>query len=157
MILQACPDIAEYRPSGETPRNWRHFIEATRLLRPMSGISRDAWSAATTAVGEKSLATALAAILQRFEHSSEARMVLSSTDGANSCEVNGSPAIKSPSAYLRDLTLKQGLASFPSARFRWNCWDTAQGETPGCVNAVAWHAAPQSRKFAPAPKPSFAA
>ena len=98
MILQACPDIAEYRPSGETPRNWRHFIEATRLLRPMSGISRDAWSAATTAVGEKSLATALAAILQRFEHSSEARMVLSSTDGANSCEVNGSPAIKSPSA-----------------------------------------------------------
>ena len=72
----------------------------------MLGISRDAWAEAVAAMGEQAAAIAVAAILQRGEHSSEAQTLRPDPNGAPQTLVNGSPAIKSPGGYLRALTEK---------------------------------------------------
>ena len=63
-------------------------------------------------MGEKAAAIALAAILQRSEHSSEARLASLGPDGGNVIQVNSSPTIKSPGGYLRALTGKAKAGEF---------------------------------------------
>ncbi|MDE8347513.1 MAG: plasmid replication protein RepC, partial [Acidocella sp.] len=105
MVLAACPDVADYAPSGPI-REWPAFISAVRVLRPMLGISPDAWRDAIGVMGEAHAAMVVASILQRGEHSSEARTEPGPTPGSTLITVNGSPAIKSPGGYLRALTNK---------------------------------------------------
>jgi replication initiation protein RepC len=78
----------------------------------MLGISQDAWNCAVDALGEKMTAVAVAFILQRSEHSSEARKYTSPADGSIKISVCGSPAIRSPGGYLRALTEKAREGEF---------------------------------------------
>jgi replication initiation protein RepC len=104
-VLEACPDVKEHTASGDI-RNWPDFITTLRAIRPMLGVSPDAWEAAVVGLGERQAAVALATILQRSEHSSEAR------HASGLSTVNGSPAIRSPGGYLRALTKKAGAGAF---------------------------------------------
>jgi replication initiation protein RepC len=106
MIVSACPDIRDYGPGGSID-GWGDFDEAVRLVRPMIGISPDAWEQAREAFGARAAAVAVATILQRSIHSSEAM-----ADAAGRMTVNGSPAIQSPGGYLRALTAKAAAGGF---------------------------------------------
>ncbi|MBL8589978.1 MAG: replication initiation protein RepC [Methylobacteriaceae bacterium] len=105
VALDACRDIADYHFATPQIRDWADFIAAARLVRPMLGISPDAWRKAVAALGERQAGLAVAFILQRSEHSSEAER-RAGPGGADSVTVNGSPAIRSPGGYLRALTEK---------------------------------------------------
>ena len=111
MVLEACPDVRDYAPSGLI-RIWPEFLASVRFLRPMLGISPDAWREAITVLGEGDAAIAVATILQRSEHSSEAARVPGEAPGSFVIAVNGSPAIKSPGGYLRALTEKARTGEF---------------------------------------------
>jgi replication initiation protein RepC len=63
MVLQACPDIADYARGGIS--NWRDLLAAAGVARAALGISPSAWDAAQAAMGERSAAIVIAAILQR--------------------------------------------------------------------------------------------
>jgi replication initiation protein RepC len=106
LVLEACPDIATFNYGGDKIRNWQEFIAAARELRPMIGISPDAWRDAVDTMGEGNAAIAVACILQRSEHSSEAKAVPGKEPGSTVIAVNGSPAIYSAGGYLRALTEK---------------------------------------------------
>jgi len=80
MVLDACPDIADYARGGIV--NWRDFVATAALIRSMLGVSPTAWEEAVDVMGERQAATVVAAILQRGE------------------------AISSAGGYLRDLTRK---------------------------------------------------
>ena len=80
MVLEACPDIADYAKGGIS--NWRDFLGVAAVVRSMLGISPSAWEAAQITMGELPAAIVVAAILQR---------------GA---------AIASAGGYLRELTRK---------------------------------------------------
>ncbi len=80
LVLQACPDIAMYTRGGEGIATWRALSEAAAVVRPILGISPSAWAEACEVMGHDNAAITLAAILQRAE------------------------AIRSPGAYLRNLT-----------------------------------------------------
>jgi replication initiation protein RepC len=110
MVLEACPDVRDYGASG-TVKNWWQFIDAVRAIRPMLGISPDAWKAAVEAMGETDAAIAVAVILQRSEYSSEA-LTATGLDGKKLTAVNFSPAITSPGGYLRALTEKALAGEF---------------------------------------------
>jgi replication initiation protein RepC len=86
MVLQACPDIDDYAKGGVT--SWREFLAAAAVVRAVLAVSPSAWEAAQTAMGERSAAIAVAAILQR---------------GA---------AISSAGGYLRELTRKAQAHEF---------------------------------------------
>ena len=86
MVLDACPDIADYARGGLA--NWRDLIAAAAIVRPMLGVSPSAFEEAQQAMGERQAAIVLAAILQR------------------------GPAIASPGGYLRDLTQKAKAGAF---------------------------------------------
>ena len=115
MVLEACPDVRDYAPGGSI-RSWPEFLAGVRLLRPMLGISPDAWREAVAVLGEPDAAIAVAAILQRSEHSSEAvrgpREAPGKTPDQPAIAVNGSPAVKSPGGYLRALTEKARAGEF---------------------------------------------
>ena len=111
MVLEACPDVRDYAPSGSI-RTWPEFLASVRLLRPMLGVSPDAWRNAIAVLGESDAAIAVASILQRSEHSSEAARIPGDTPGSWAIAVNGSPAIKSPGGYLRALTEKARAGNF---------------------------------------------
>ena len=112
MVIEACPDVSDYHTDGGRIRTWQQFMTAARLLRPMLGISPDAWKDAVSVMGEVDAAIVVATILQRSEHSSEARTLVSEGSGAIGTVVNGSPAIKSPGGYLRALTEKARAGEF---------------------------------------------
>ena len=61
-------------------RNWRDFLTAADLARPVLGISPSAWEDARVALGEQQAAITIAAIYQKSDQ------------------------IKSPGGYLRNLT-----------------------------------------------------
>ena len=63
MVLQACPDIADYAREGIS--NWRDFLATAAVVRPMLGISPSAWEEARAVLGEVQAAVVVAAILQR--------------------------------------------------------------------------------------------
>ena len=78
MVLQACPDIADYARHGISSR--QDFLTAAGVVRTALGISPSAWTEACAAMGEEAAAVTVAAILQKGE------------------------GVKSPGGYLRNLT-----------------------------------------------------
>jgi replication initiation protein RepC len=86
MILDACPDIADYAKGGIA--DWSDFIATAALVRSMLGVSPSAWEEAVEVMGERQAATVVAAILQRAD------------------------AISSAGGYLRDLTRKAQAGQF---------------------------------------------
>ncbi|MEH6952842.1 plasmid replication protein RepC (plasmid) [Nitrobacter sp. NHB1] len=86
MVLNACPDIADYAKGGIS--NWRDFLATTAVVRSMLGISPSAWEEAQTVLGETPAAIVVACILQR---------------GA---------AIRSAGGYMRGLTRKAEAGEF---------------------------------------------
>ena len=86
MVLEACPDIADYAKGGIS--HWRDLLAAAGVARMALGVSPSAWEGAQAVLGEKSAAIVIAAILQR---------------GA---------AITSAGGYLRELTRKAQLNEF---------------------------------------------
>jgi replication initiation protein RepC len=87
MVLQACPDIADYGKSGEISC-WRELIDAAAIVRSALGVSPDAWKQALEVLGEHDASIVIAAILQRGEE------------------------IKSAGGYLRVLTAKAREGEF---------------------------------------------
>ena len=111
MVMEACPDVKEYVPEGRV-RTWSDFLAAAAAIRPMIGISPDAWREAQEALGHRDAHVAVAAILQRSEFSSEAETLRGEGGGSASILVNGSPAIRSAGGYLRALTEKARAGEF---------------------------------------------
>lgn len=85
-VLVACPQIADYARDGI--RQWRDLLAAATLVRPMLGISPDAWAQACAAMGDMAAAVTIAAILERAGD------------------------IRSAGGYLRDLTRKAEAGRF---------------------------------------------
>lgn len=107
LVMEACPDLHDYAPSARV-RSWNDLIAAAALVRPMLGVSPDAWQDARETLGEAAAHVAIAAILQRSVHSSEA-----ATDPVTKdVTVNGSPAIRSAGGYLRALTEQARAGAF---------------------------------------------
>jgi len=86
MVLEACPDIADYAREGIT--SWRDLVATAAWVRPILGISPSAWEDANDVLGTEEAAVVVAAILQR------------------------SDAIKSAGGYLRSLTEKARVGAF---------------------------------------------
>ncbi|MBY3060349.1 replication initiation protein RepC [Rhizobium leguminosarum] len=86
MVLQACPDIADYAKTGIS--NWRDFLATAAVVRPMLGISPSAWEEAQRVMGEVQAAVVVACILER------------------------SAAINSAGGYLRGLTVRAAAGEF---------------------------------------------
>ena len=80
LVMNVCTQIQTYLP--DKIRHWHHFVRAAEIVRPMMGISPDAWQNAVDAMGAEEAAVVLAAMLERFEE------------------------IQSPGGYLRHLTAK---------------------------------------------------
>lgn len=79
IVLDACPNVL-WLTKGGAISQWREFLAAADLARPVLGISPSAWEDAQVAMGEQPAAITLAAIYQRSDQ------------------------IKSPGGYLRNLT-----------------------------------------------------
>jgi replication initiation protein RepC len=109
LALEACPDLKDYGPGGGI-RTWADFRAAAAAVRPMIGISPDAWAEAQAALGATEAHVVVAAILQRSIHSSEAQS--SQAQGGGAITVNGSPAIRSAGGYLRALTEEARAGDF---------------------------------------------
>jgi replication initiation protein RepC len=86
MVLEACPDIADYAKGGIN--SWRDLIATAGLARAALGISADAWREAQETMGTGDAAVIIAAILQKGE------------------------AISSPGGYLRALSAKARAKEF---------------------------------------------
>lgn len=112
LVLEACPDVGDYHHAGGKIASWSSFQRAAEAVRPMIGISPDAWFEACRVLTPVGAAMAVAMILQRCEYSSEARMVPGSTPGSTVMVVNGSPVIVSAGGYLRALTEKARAGEF---------------------------------------------
>ena len=77
MVLDACPDLIVYAKGGQGSApggqgssrggiaDWRDFLAAVAVVRPMLGISPSAWEEAQAVLGETNAAIVVAAILQR--------------------------------------------------------------------------------------------
>lgn len=87
LVLQACPDIADYAPGGQIA-NWRDLMTAAVVVRSMLGVSPSAYEAACAAMGPENAATVIACILERGGH------------------------INSAGGYLRDLTRRTEVGEF---------------------------------------------
>ncbi|MBU3888051.1 plasmid replication protein RepC [Methylosinus sp. KRF6] len=87
MVLEACPAIVDYGPSGEIS-SWRDLATAAATVRSALGVSPDAWAQALDVLGEHDASIVIAAILQRGEE------------------------IKSAGGYLRVLTEKARAGEF---------------------------------------------
>ena len=85
-LLSAFPAIQDYAP--RPIQRHADFVAAAEVVRPMLGVSPDAWRAAVDTMGRGDAAIAMAAILQRFE------------------------TISSAGGYLRALTAKAGQGAF---------------------------------------------
>jgi len=86
MVLEACPDIADYAKDGIG--SWRDLIATAGVARAALGISADAWREAQETMGIADAAVVIAAILQKGE------------------------AIGSPGGYLRALSAKARAKEF---------------------------------------------
>jgi len=85
-FLSVCPSLADYAPHGL--KDWRDVLAAAALVRPMLGVSPDAWRRARAAMGDAAAAVTLAAILERAD------------------------AVRSPGGYLRALTERAEAGKF---------------------------------------------
>jgi replication initiation protein RepC len=86
LVLKACPELQSY-VSGAV-KTGADLVNAARMVRPMLGISQDAWVEAEEAMGRLDAAIVLAAILQ------------------NGCKIT------SPGGYLRALSRKARDGAF---------------------------------------------
>ncbi len=86
VVKIACRSICDYALEGIS--GWSDLKTAADLVRPMLGISPDAWAKAKTAFGPERAAIVLACILER------------------------SSQIRSPGGYLRVLTAKVEAGKF---------------------------------------------
>ena len=86
LVLKAAPDIRDYAPGGL--RTWRDLVAVAEFVRPMLGISPDAWAEACRHMGDANAAVTLACILQK------------------------SAEIMRPGGYLRALTEKAASDGF---------------------------------------------
>lgn len=86
MVLEACPDIADYARHGVS--SWRDFHAVAGVVRSMLGISPSAWADAVDAMGEDGASILIAAILQKGGE------------------------VKSPGGYLRSLTERARVGQF---------------------------------------------
>ncbi|MGL4438293.1 MAG: plasmid replication protein RepC [Bosea sp. (in: a-proteobacteria)] len=111
LVVEACPDLREYAPGGQM-KTWSEFLAAAGVVRPMIGISPDAWREAQAVLGQVEAHVVVATILQRSIHSSEAETVPGLAPGSTVVVVNGSPAIQSAGGYLRALTDKARAGEF---------------------------------------------
>ncbi len=66
IVLDACANWRELAKDGEI-RQWRDFLAAAEVARPMLGVSPSAWRDACEVLGERQAAITLAAIYQRAE------------------------------------------------------------------------------------------
>jgi replication initiation protein RepC len=87
LVLQACPDIADYGPGGKIG-NWRDLMTAAVVVRSMLGVSPSAYEQACAIMGPENAATVVACILERGGH------------------------INSAGGYLRDLTRRTENGEF---------------------------------------------
>ncbi|WP_145646598.1 plasmid replication protein RepC [Rhizobium sp. SG570] len=87
MVLQACPQIADYGPGGRIEK-WRDLMSAAVVVRSMLGVSPSAYQDACLAMGPENAATVMACILERGGH------------------------INSAGGYLRDLTRRTEAGDF---------------------------------------------
>lgn len=62
LVLKAAPEITLYAPHGI--RDWRHLLATADQVRPMLGISPDAWAEAVRLMGPVVAAVVLACMLQ---------------------------------------------------------------------------------------------
>jgi replication initiation protein RepC len=111
LVMEACPDVREYAAGGQV-KTWSEFMAAAGAVRPMIGISPDAWREAQDVLGKVEAHVMVATILQRSIHSSEAETVPGPAPGSTVVVVNGSPAIQSAGGYLRALTDKARVGEF---------------------------------------------
>ena len=65
MVLEACPDILDFAPSGIS--SWRDLASTAAVVRKAIGVSPDAWAQALEVLGEHDASIVIAAILQRGE------------------------------------------------------------------------------------------
>jgi replication initiation protein RepC len=111
LVMEACRDVNIWASGGRV-RSWPEFLKTTSLIRPMLGISPDAWAEALSGLGETQAHIVVATILQRSIHSSEAATLASSSSGSAEVVVNGSPAIRSAGGYMRALTEQARAGEF---------------------------------------------
>ncbi|KVK54155.1 replication initiation protein [Agrobacterium sp. D14] len=64
MVIRACPQIADYGPSGAIS-HWRELMAAAVVVRSMLGVSPSAYQEACDAMGPENAAVAMACILER--------------------------------------------------------------------------------------------
>ncbi|MCF6445860.1 plasmid replication protein RepC [Nereida sp. MMG025] len=86
LVLAVCAEIQTY--ADRPIRHWHDLVRVAETVRPMMGISPDAWQNACEAMGPEEAAVVVVAMLQRFEE------------------------IKSPGGYLRHLTQKAEQGAF---------------------------------------------
>ncbi len=86
LVTKAAPDILPY--AAREVRSWRDLLAAAETVRPMMGISPDAWAEAQRLMGPEAAATVLACILQDVTR------------------------IRSPGGYLRALSAKAAEGAF---------------------------------------------
>ncbi|NTI46105.1 plasmid replication protein RepC [Rhizobium rhizogenes] len=87
LVLQACPQIADYGPGGAIG-SWRDLLSAAVVVRTMLNVSPSAYQDACLAMGPENAATVMACILERGGH------------------------INSAGGYLRDLTRRTEKGQF---------------------------------------------
>ncbi len=66
-VLQACPEIANYGPSG-TIATWRDLMTAAVVVRTMLGVTSSAYQDACDTMGPENAATIMACLLEKAEH-----------------------------------------------------------------------------------------
>jgi replication initiation protein RepC len=93
IVLDACGSWRELAKDGEI-RNWRDFLAAAEVARPMLGVSPSAWREACEALGERQAAITLAAIYQRADQINSAGGYLRSlTDRARDGKFSAWPMV----------------------------------------------------------------
>jgi replication initiation protein RepC len=67
MVMEAFPNVGWLVKGGGAVCNWRDFLAAAEVARPVLGVSPSAWEEARVAMGETQAAITIAAIYQRSE------------------------------------------------------------------------------------------
>ena len=92
-VLTHCPDILPF--AERPPNSWEEMVQLTTRIAPMTGVDPQTWDEACRIMGPRDAAATLAGIVQRIE------------------------TIRSPGAYLRQLSKKAGRGEYsPKALIR---------------------------------------
>lgn len=108
IVIRACPQIADYSPSGVIT-DWTGLLSAAGLVRVMLGVSHSAWQEACFTMGDRNAAVTVACILERQGQISSAGGYLRNlTERAGRGAYSPGPAVLA--------LLKPGRLSTPEAR-----------------------------------------